>query len=374
MQGSADRERFRGLDGLRAVSIALVMLAHSRAAPGFPPWLGPIAGRGPFGVSIFFVLSGFLITCLLLREETAAHKVDLARFYARRALRILPPAYALLVLATVWAQLHGKAVSAQELSACAFFYRNLVHGSEYLGHFWSLAVEEQFYLFWPVFIAFAAPRWRLPSAVALVAVLPVWRWANYRMFGMGHFNILRTVLVYDGLLIGAVLAMVRTDTRFRGLLDGLSARRRAIAPACVGLIVLIQCSIALQMPKYGSLGLSACEVLVAVLIHVLSGGDAGPVSNILDSRPMVWLGRISYSVYLWQQIFLTNETGSWLERLPQALLGGICAGALSYQFIERPVQELRSKWRLGHADGLGVTGGSHSVRSPEDAPHVPRLS
>src|SRR5580698_10115333 len=134
MQGSADRERFRGLDGLRAVSIALVMLAHSRAAPGFPPWLGPIAGRGPFGVSIFFVLSSFLITCLLLREETAAHKVDLARFYARRALRILPPAYALLVLATVWAQLHGKAVSAQELSACAFFYRNLVHGSEYLGH------------------------------------------------------------------------------------------------------------------------------------------------------------------------------------------------------------------------------------------------
>jgi peptidoglycan/LPS O-acetylase OafA/YrhL len=344
---SADGDRLLGLDGLRAVSIALVMLAHSRAAPGFPRWLGGVADRGPFGVTVFFVLSGFLITWLLLREDDTTRGIDLKRFYMRRALRILPPAYALLLFATLWAHFHDKTVSARELAACALFARNLVPGTEYLGHFWSLAVEEQFYLIWPVFLALSPKRMRVPLTASLVAITPVWRWANYRMFGMGHFNVLRTDLVYDALLIGALLAMVRADARFRRPLDFLIARRRAIAPGCIAGIVLIQCSVALQMPKYGSLGLSACEVLVAILVHVVSGGGAGLVSTLLDSGPMTWLGRISYSVYLWQQTFLTNETGSWLERLPQAIVAGVCAGALSYEFIERPMQSLRARWKLG---------------------------
>lgn len=160
---SGARGRLPGLDGLRAVAVLLVIFHHLCSQGTFAGWpaVADVLKRGSFGVQIFFVLSGFLITWLLLGEDARHGQIALGRFYVRRALRILPPALLYLAVMFVLTLAGVFAIGRRDFLYSLFFIRNAygVGGDPQLAHYWSLAVEEQFYLVWPVVVALASRTW-----------------------------------------------------------------------------------------------------------------------------------------------------------------------------------------------------------------------
>ena len=228
------KNRIPGLDGIRALSISLVLFAH--VADGVTPW----AKYGGFGVEIFFVLSGFLITWLLCVEEDKSGTIDLRAFYVRRALRILPPSV-LCILGVAALGLVGLAsVAPNELFYCLFFIRNMMpNGGPHLGHFWSLAIEEHFYFLWPlVFFLLRSDRRRIRYALCLAAAAPLWRYGAYKLAdGAANVNSWRFDLRYDALLIGCCLALTRHSPQLRSFLTHRIARATPVALLAVAGIV-----------------------------------------------------------------------------------------------------------------------------------------
>jgi peptidoglycan/LPS O-acetylase OafA/YrhL len=339
--------RLRGLDGLRAASIVLVLFAHAAHAQNFtrdPLWRD-IAAQGAVGVTVFFVLSGYLITWLLLEEERRQGRIDIRNFYIRRAFRILPPAYAFVVLSTAWSAWNGQPVEAAEISASLFFYRNLFGGSATFGHFWSLAIEEQFYLVWPFLVIVTPLRRRLPMIAAMIALAPFWRYANGLYFGHTEVNWLRTDLRFDGLLTGAALALARNETR--GLIaSGLTAMtRRAPITAMTATLVVAGAFVpsVRSLPGYGVVGPTLTHFAVAGLIHLLVAGRAGLIGRVAEQPLSEWLGRRSYSLYLWNQVFFFGVSGAWFERLPWSVVASIVFASLSYAMVELPALRLRDR-------------------------------
>src|SRR5580698_2166379 len=159
---------FPAFDVFRGIGILFVVLAHT---PTQGDVLGAIRPIGALGVHMFFALSGFLITYRFIEEHQQTGRIDLRAFYRRRVRRILPPAIIYLaVLAVLGAGLHLLPVSWSEIAASLFFYRNIFQGGWYTGHFWSLSLEEQFYLVWPVIlVALGAARARIAAILMIGA-------------------------------------------------------------------------------------------------------------------------------------------------------------------------------------------------------------
>lgn len=323
--------RWLALDGLRGVAILLVVAAHAYVIPA-------VVG-GMVGVTLFFVLSGFLITNLLIEEMESHGRLDLKAFYGRRALRLLPALGVYLfgislVLATrnvdvpiiesAWPPALYVANYAQILGMDLFAHR----------HTWSLAVEEHFYLLWPVLVGLGATR-RLRLLATFVGALVLWRFVTGIIDPMWSY--MGTDTNAYALGIGALLAAVRRDS-------GLAKPARYVAPLSVAGLVLLAL---VQVPDLESLyevsiwipvlaaGLSAA----AVWASVEGGGD-----SFLKGRTLRWFGLISYSLYLWHaplmQIPGFGDTRA--TRLGAAALSVFIAW-LSWTLIEGPI--LRSRLR-----------------------------
>ena len=213
------RKRIPSLDGLRAVAIMLVLWSHSLAHPSddWTDWLRLISERsGNLGVDIFFVISGYLITTLLVREWHAAARIDLARFYVRRAFRIIPACYFYIavVLALMAANLLPRTFSVSLLSP--IFLRNYAFAlgvgdidDWFTGHYWTLAVEEQFYLFWPASLAFLGPRRATWLASALIVTSPLIRVVTYiALPGLRPAIGVMTHTRIDTIMFGCLAALV----------------------------------------------------------------------------------------------------------------------------------------------------------------------
>ena len=205
------------LDGWRALSVIGVILYHGRL--DFftsSPWVMRIASHGSIGVDIFFAISGFLICGLLLEEFTRTGDISLRSFYFRRSFRILPPYYAALVGICGASLLAAIPINRSDLLGCLLFYRNYLpagmdaHGGFYTAHFWSLAVEEHFYLIWPILLLSAKPK--RAGKVALLLALLVFGWRQLQ----GHYQL------WPGIFPPANLE-IRTDTRIDSLLWGCLA-------------------------------------------------------------------------------------------------------------------------------------------------------
>src|SRR5271170_4544592 len=201
-------KRLSGLDGIRAISITLVLVFHLTASAGLRPW-----EAGAFGVDIFFVLSGFLITWLICGEEAETATISLRAFYTRRALRILPPAITYLAALVILARFGWGSISLSDITHCLLFVRNLFGGAVTTAHYWTLSVEEQFYLLWPIaMVLLRTNRTRLKIASLLVLAAPFWRFVNYHWLGTAAtINGARFDLRYDAILIGCCLALLRND-------------------------------------------------------------------------------------------------------------------------------------------------------------------
>ena len=334
------------LDGLRAVAVIAVAWSH---------WERPYQFGIPFGagVHLFYVLSGFLITGILLRvREQHERGHGLAAFYIRRALRIFPAFYVTLVLAW-WADLPLVRESfIWHVTYLSNVY-TLVRGEwpGLISHFWSLAVEEQFYLVWPWLIVFAPQRWLLPGIVTAIVVAPAFRWW---MATLGYAESMHAVLTpgcLDSLGVGALLALNQQST-----VDG---RRSPAAKKAL---------IAIGLPGYiGALLLEALGIRIGFVIAIkqtlqalvfgwivlrAAEGFGGLTGRMLSAAPIVYIGRISYGVYLAHgfagaiaaTMFLAAGIG-WPIPEPWRLLVlcGVTVGAaaLSWHVMERPINAMK---------------------------------
>lgn len=322
------------LDGLRAFAIALVLVAHTLRF-GTGPANSAREILGEIGVNVFFVLSGFLITTLLVQERTRTGKLNLKDFYARRFRRIFPAYYAYLAVMALLASLGVVAIGWPELLADAFYLRDYnVHTSSWLGHTWSLAVETQFYLLWPATILFLGNARARSVAIAAIALTPLVRIATY--FLIPSQRDLISIALHtriDTLMFGCATALLIEH----GIPAWLEKALQRVKPAWC-LLILALCVGASAVLRGGFQYVAGMTIEGAAVSLLLLGVIERPqmaVARLLSSGPATWVGRISYSLYLWQQPFLFPMSDSIIARFPLNVLCALGAAVLSYYLVER---------------------------------------
>lgn len=350
------------LDGLRAIAVAAVVWSH---------WERPYQFGLPFGIGVhlFYVLSGFLITGILLRLRDLEDKSTALRaFYARRALRIFPAFYATLLLA--W--FIGSSTADEILRWHATYLTNVLvvvknQWPGALSHFWSLAVEEQFYLLWPWLIVFAPRRRLVPAMIAAIVFAPVWRFA---LALAGYRETLQGVMMFgslDSLGVGALVATVHINPSLL-LWCALPARLALWGAELLDVPlpqVLIVSKQLLQAMIFGWLVLRA------------SAGFPGTAGRFLAARPVVYLGKISYGVYLIHglagdlMVALFSTIGlTWPVPEPWRfmVLSIVTIGlsALSWRAMERPINDLKD--RFPYARSANFPAAAARYESPHPSP------
>jgi peptidoglycan/LPS O-acetylase OafA/YrhL len=323
------------LDGLRGIAILLVMAFHFTGQPF----------GGPYGVDLFFVLSGFLITTLLLEERECEGQVRLAAFYMRRARRLLPALVAMLACYLLFEAARGRNALADVADYGLYagnLYYVIVHHPDTtgLGHLWSLAEEEQFYLVWPAaLLVLARARRPLRWLLVIIGCLVTYR---YALTLGAHASMTRLYRAPDthseGLVMGAALAFARRNGFRANETLAKIGLALAIPPVFVG-----QWTIGVLMFELGAV----CLVAAAV-------GET-EFAGLLAWRPFVWLGTLSYSLYVWH--FPVIWTFGH-KRVLVALAVTLCVSWLSYRFIERPFRAAgpllrRAPRRIGLLDSAG---------------------
>ena len=341
---SISHDRIPSLDGLRAISIGFVFLGHLAGTRGFPvsSVMGNATGIAELGVHVFFVISGYLITRLLLQEVERHGRIDLGRFYLRRTLRIFPPYYALIIV-LVLANIAGMITLAPHdaLRAVTYTTNYDADRSWYVGHTWSLSVEEQFYLLWPAVMLLARPRKALIAAACVVLCVPVVRVATWELMrwsadGIGH----RFETVADAIAIGCVLAGVRTRLHQRpAYLRFLSSPLFIFIP-----VLTLAANLLHDHPVvYFGAAFTIVNIGVALIIDWCVTFEDGRIGRLLNARPLVFVGWLSYSLYLWQQLFLNRESDAVTASFPLNLGLAVIAALASYYMVEQPALRLRRR-------------------------------
>jgi peptidoglycan/LPS O-acetylase OafA/YrhL len=322
--------RIHSLQGLRAVCIAFVVLSHLSGTRNFPH-SHLLEVYGNLGVRIFLVLSGYLITAQLLKERERTGSISLKMFYVRRTLRIFPAAYVFIVVAvlTHWSGLRiGNMVAASTYTVN--YYQ---HGHHVLGHLWTLAVEEQFYLLWPLTLLLFFPK-RLGIVAAVIAAGPPLRVLFFLLWGRAGLDHPFPVFM-DALAMGCAISIL--EPRLARWQEIFASRRFLLVPAATALLPLIQLW---NTRVYQTLGLTALHLGIALSIkHVMTRRYF-----VLNSLPVMWLGAISYSLFLWQQIFLDRASTAWWAGFPTNLVLSLLLATTSYHLVELPFLKLRERW------------------------------
>jgi peptidoglycan/LPS O-acetylase OafA/YrhL len=306
-----------------------------------------IAAHGEIGVDVFFAISGFLICSLLLQEYRRTGRISLRGFYLRRFFRIVPPYYLVIAVLATLGILQMIPMDFKDLPSCIFFYRNYrplgtdLAGGFYTSHFWSLAVEEHFYILWPTLLLLVKPK-RIGSAAVVFAItVCVWREIE------AHFHVGAALFYQQDL-------MSRTDTRIDSLLW-----------ACVAAVYFPVLKRFFDNIKFTEVWLPIAAVVVAVVAFHIPGSTLliavilpllvlstvvkpnSVLGRVLNSPPFRWIGTLSYSIYLWQQLFLPEIPSmrghgelANLQHEPWNLLAILTCACLSHYLLERPMNRL----------------------------------
>ncbi|MGO1167995.1 MAG: acyltransferase family protein, partial [Janibacter sp.] len=350
--GAKGKKNLRGdIEGLRAVAVGTVLIYHV----GIPFMPG-----GFVGVDIFFVISGFLITSLLLREATRSGRISIADFYARRARRLLPAASVVLIFTAIlgWFILPGqdRGNLGTDVMAATFYvinwalaYRSVDYLAEdaapsLLQHYWSLSVEEQFYVVWPLIIIvglFIAKRTRLRPKPLLFGLLGLIAAASLAYSVVHTASDPATAYFYSTtriweLAIGALLAflVVRLASLPRGIAELLAG---------VGLLLVLWSAFFLdgKTPWPGAWAL-APTVGAALIIAAGCASQSTITARLLSLKPMVWIGGLSYAIYLWHWPLITMAKVAYPDvRIRHLVVLGLLSIALAWMtkhLVEDPIR------------------------------------
>jgi len=335
-QKAAQPNRLPGLDGLRAISITMVIVFHLATLPGFPhhPISDAVIAHGSFGVNIFFVISGYLITWLLLKEEQK-RRIDLKKFYLRRSFRILPASLVFLGTVSVMALAGWSAAKPPDIFASLFFARNFYHGgSPDTSHFWTLSIEEQFYLFWPVLVLATKGYKRIAAVCVLLIVFPVLRQVSYQ-FAHGERGV---DVRHDVILVGCLLALLRRPNRNGWLLSGPAVS--AFVPIVAVTVISLFLMYFDQIKGVRLLTIPVTSFCVAAIVNYVLASTPGFITRILNSWIFVGVGKLSYGLYLWQQLFCWGSASFAMPPLP-AVACTLALALASYFLIEQPILRMR---------------------------------
>lgn len=354
-------ERQLALDGLRGLAILLVLLVHLFR---FEPtnvvwvWLTNLSRSGWLGVDLFFCLSGFLITRLLIAHEQSPHRYR--DFYARRALRILPAYFAYLLVVLL---LTKREISGDWLLSFLLFFQNFAIIENQgltpwrdLNHLWSIAVEEQFYLFWPLVIYLVPARWRMMLCVGCIGAAWLTKLLLLQQawpYGFYFSPIARM----DALTAGAMGAVISSRSQdFTAFWRGLGPSTLALLAVFLGLFIAYR-GIGLYRPHLAAFATSLGAVTFSALVLAASQPQRYPLLyKGLSIRPLLFLGRYSYGLYLvhnaWAEA-AQEPLRTWLlPQLPSANVAVLISGAIvallaignavvMYHLLEVPILRLR---------------------------------
>jgi len=350
----------RQLDTLRAVAAGMVILSH------WIPGTETFWFNGHVGVQFFFVISGFLITGILLDARKNADRsgisrgVVIRRFYMRRLLRIFPLYYSTLAV-TYLVGIPAVRTSIQwhllYLSNVFFAIRGEWYGE--VAHFWSLAVEEQFYCLWPWLIMFASERVLLPLVVACMLSAPLFRWIAGRVAGLNEIAVMVMPMAsLDTLGIGALFALIQR-------MHGRSSNPVALAttlPRWIGIGgVIVFMGVHLIPREFGShavisaLGDSMPAPAALGMVYMTARGVDGPIGRLLEWGPLVYLGKISYGLYVlhffvpmmtkraieWGGLSMTDVMSPYAYFMLN-LLVLVVLSSLSWHFFEKKINDFKN--------------------------------
>ncbi|HEX5459610.1 MAG TPA: acyltransferase [Steroidobacteraceae bacterium] len=337
--------RVASLDGARAVSIALVVFSHMQSSL---PLLwridrGNLAlhydrylDLGNLGVRVFFVISGFLITSLLVREQLATGRISLKQFYLRRFFRIMPAYWVYLGTVAVLMTFGIATADWHKLTEAFLYFGDYRWLAGALSHTWSLSVEEQFYLLWAPLLVLLG-NWRVRYAcLALLLAGPTFRmlsdggmWSSSSKYAFE--------CVCDALASGCALAL------FRKSLWRIGAYQEAIESGWPWYGAITALALMTGFTPYwvrDLIGIPLLNVSIVVLLDKYMRYPELGFGRFLNARPVIWVGVLSYSIYLWQELF------AWAYIPALAKTAGILATAsASYYLIERPLLGLRARLR-----------------------------
>ena len=352
------------LNGLRALCIIMVIFYHFDMHHFLPDHgVFKIASlaffNGPLGVNIFFAISGFLITTLLLKEEADMGFISLRGFYYRRIIRIFPAYYFLLLVYIILSIFGYFTLSSIDwISSFTYTKQFFPNTSHETAHLWSLSVEEVFYLIWPLlFIYFK--KFRLSISIFCLMACCLVRCITYNAHGANLVNIIYTS--GDALIIGCIIALHRDQ-----IVHWMSNRKYLmlmIFPSIVMSVVFYKYIYHLELAGQFNSKPQISRFFVPMVYGFL--GQIGTVTNILigflilysisfenlwfkflNLPIMNYIGKISYSLYLWQEIFTADR--AYLHKLPIVLILVMIVGSacISYYFIEKPFLKLKHKFNF----------------------------
>lgn len=320
---------FRSLDGLRAL-LALAVIGFHCRLPGL--------SSGFVAVDVFFVLSGYLITAILRAEVAATGTVDIGGFYVRRAVRLWPALLSMVAVYLVIAPLLPPHDVVGDAIAAAFYLSDVtlvLWGSpDYLKHTWSLAVEQHFYLVWPIVVV-ATARMERRTLLALLAtafvMATVWRWATWMAVGDWTSVYYRFDLRLSGLLLGALIAVA-------GFRPGAGAAQLSVT---IGLALVVAVAICgtWRSGFVATVGILVIELGTAAIIVGITSCHATMAGSLLSAPPLVWLGLRSYAIYIWHYPIarmMRTDVDPWTTTAVVLALSVVLA-ALSYAVVERPM-------------------------------------
>lgn len=336
----AQRGHLPCLDGLRALSILLVIFSHLGAKIAIFRNLD-----GHLGVTCFFVISGFLITLLLLRERARAGRVSLKAFYARRTLRIVP-AYLFYLGCIAALQLRGRIhYPWQDWLAGATYmmsYRMDLKSSWCLVHTWSLSVEEHFYLLFPCLLVLRSPQKALRIVLIYIAATPILRYIIGKYLNQILSADYCSLTEMSSIATGCAMAFLVWGAGFPAVRRGLQSHGNHTA--VLGALLLLLSLCAGRFARYHLAFEDPVDaVSFALIIAGLLYAPHSLAARLLNSRLLVVIGVLSYSLYLWQQPF-TGPGLTLLAPWPWNLVGLICAAILSYYCIERPFLQIKARF------------------------------
>jgi peptidoglycan/LPS O-acetylase OafA/YrhL len=335
------------LDGLRGIAIVMVMGNHF-GVPGF-------TNAGQVGVTLFFVLSGYLITTLLLVDQLRVGRIRFVRFYARRALRLLPALFVMLAVVVPLMAMSGANAIRAAMPA-VFYYANWAQVTSgeipVIGHLWTLSIEEQFYIVWPAIL------------LVLLTISPGTKWTIAFLSCAAALSMVARIILWAPTVDGYYRVFYGTDTRADGLLLGcalaflfsqatINPPRWLVATSVAAVVVFT------VTPGLGFLavvGLGAVAIASAVLV----AAAATQAGGLLAWRPLVWTGTASYSLYLWHAPILSmvrqSPLGHSASGLIVALILSLAAAFLSRRLVEIPALRLRTRT-------IDVPGGAQPPRN-----------
>lgn len=342
---------FKGFDGLRALAVIAVVWHHTH--PGFDAI--EASRRGFLGVDVFFVLSGFLITALLLRERSQRGRISLRDFYARRSLRIFPLYYAVLAILsllylTVRAGSDGSAAFMRDLPYLLTYTSNWVETHSIMQLAWSLATEEQFYLLWPPLLVLLGRH----SLSFLLAFLALNQLVNFGLLdeplaaaGMAYESLEILQCTFTPIVLGVFAAFIAADARIREVLAAAPWSMIG-AVACVTLVIAASVPGTLRGVPRLSFQFGAAVVLLSIVFH-----QGMTLTRLLEFAPLAWIGKVSYGVYLLHLICADVATralgraglGEPLALFAVTLVLTLLAAGASYRFFERPLLRLKDRFR-----------------------------